>query len=137
MKYCLFAYLSLAVLPMMLSEARAENIFQVYQDAQQHSLENGIQLANYRSTQASSAQAKSGLKPTVELSASAKINNQLLLDTDRPAGADNAFNYADAEYNVRWSKPLFDQQAQGSIATANAQEAQARLPWTISPKNSY
>jgi outer membrane protein len=131
MKYRLLACSSIFVVPLLFSEARAEDLFQVYQDAQTHSLESGIQLANYHAAQALSDQARAGLNPSVELSAKASLNNQVVLDADRLsgslAGSDNLFNHADAEYKVRWSKPLFNQREDSAIATASAEEAQANI----------
>ncbi len=101
--------LALAVLLGPDRAARAEDLVQIYREAQQHDPTLAGARATWLATQERVPQARSALLPNVSLSGSANVNDGRT-SVQGAGGSVTANNYGNAAFTVSASQPLYRQQ---------------------------
>jgi len=107
--------------------AAAEDLVQIYREAQQNDPAIAAARANWNATQERLPQARAGLLPNVGLSASANVNDgRVSVNTDPRSVTANTFN--NYGYTVSATQPIFRYQNLVAYDQAKRQESFAALP---------
>lgn len=105
------------------SNASAENLLQVYQNAKAYDPQLKAVEENFRSVQESIIQAKAAKKPQVNLSANGSLVNSYIENTIASNGSSNILS---TNYSVKLVKPIYNKGLNAITGKAKAAVAQAR-----------
>ena len=113
---------ALILLSSLTGTAFAENLFQVYQHAQQNDAQLKASEAGYLAALEKKPQALSALEPQVSLSGSSSYTTQF----SHTVQSDNASAYLNLGYTLSLTKPLYRKSITAQIDQANATILQAQ-----------